>query len=170
MIRAGTVSAVLWGIHPWEPQVFLISVQKLCLAGGTVWFCLCACYTSLVPQVQDLKASGPPALGRCWSQAASLTGMLGTHQARLVGSTWHRGCRELHVTERQEGGREPCGSEMPWDWKAGEEEEGGMLLVPCFGVTGNKHTVRVPRLHRDGLSSPELFSSARQISRKDICQ
>lgn len=63
MIRAGTVSAVLWGIHPWEPQVFLISVQKLCLAGGTVWFCLCACYTSLVPQVQDLKASGSPSPG-----------------------------------------------------------------------------------------------------------
>lgn len=45
-----------------------------------------------------------------------------------------------------------------------------MLLFPRFGVTANKHTARVPRLQEDRLSSSELFSSARQISRKDICQ
>lgn len=121
-------------------------------------------------QPQDVEASGSPSPGVMlapgWKpgwDAGVLT------QAWPVRSIWHGGCRELHITEQQEGDREPCRSEMPWDWKAGEEEE-GVTPVTFFGVTGNKYTRRVPRLHRNRLSSPDLFCSTRQISRKDICQ
>lgn len=67
-------------------------------------------------QVQDLDASTSPSPGEMLAPGCKPGRDAGAPtQAWLVGSTWHRGCRELHVMEQQEGGREPCMSEMPRD-------------------------------------------------------
>lgn len=57
-------------------------------------------------------------------------------QAWPAGSTWHRHCRELCVTaEAAEGLQEAL--QVP-NTPGLLQEEGGMLLVAGFGVTGNK--------------------------------
>lgn len=96
------------------------------IVGRAVWLCLSLCQSCWH---RTWKPASPLALGWCWPQAASLAGMQGATQAWPAGNLWHRCCGELHVTKQQEGGREPCRSEMPWHGKAAEEE-GGMLLVP----------------------------------------
>lgn len=104
------------------------------------------------------------------AQAANLPGMQGCPPRPGQQEAPSTGTAESCVPqqEQQKAGRKPCRfSNTP----GLPREEGGMLLAARFGVTGNKHSARVPHRHRDGLSSPEVFScSTRQIRRGGICQ
>lgn len=58
----------------------------------------------------------------------------------------------------------PAGPKYPETRKREERKRREVVVI-----TGKKYT-RVPWLHRNGLSYPELSSFARQISRNGICQ
>lgn len=150
-IRAGVVSAAVKNL-PLGSRSFSHFCAKAMLAARPVWFCLRTCC-----RCRTWKPVGPPtsqgmlAPGCCkpgWDAGAPTW-------AWPVGNTLDQDCGELHVTEHQEAGSEPCKFKLPQDWKE-EEEEWGILPIPHFKITGNKH--KFPSCTGMG-SSPQRFSS-----------